>query len=161
MALERRDFTEMSPPTLLVSIQMSALINHLSESPPPSHASAKTQHTTQHTSRLSNRALSTGSLRIEKLQYALQYSERILEECHQSFIKLNHFWDDIKRFGGLNWISRSHGISTTLIDISIICHVPINVYHLSIKLQIENQHYQGLFFWLLLWKRFDWGHLDS
>lgn len=160
MALQRRVITEISPPTLL-SIQMSALINHLSESPPPSHASAKTQHTTQHTSRLSNRALSTGSLRIEKLQYALQYSERILEECHQSFIKLNHFWDDIKRFGSLNWISRSHGISTTLIDISVICHVPINVYHLSIKLQIENRHYHGLFFWLLLWKCFDWGHLDS
>lgn len=44
MARQRSVITEMSPPTKRISIQMSALINHLSESPPPSHASAKTQH---------------------------------------------------------------------------------------------------------------------
>lgn len=63
-----------------------------------------------HTSRLSTRTMSTGRFRTEKLQYGLQYSERILEECHESFIKLNHSCQDIKGSWSLNWISRSHDI---------------------------------------------------
>lgn len=125
---------------------MSALINHLSENPSPPQASAKnSRHHAAHQLTL-NGAVLTGRFSVENLQCERQCSQRILKWCHLSFTKLNHFCKDIIGSWSPNWISRSHYISWKMIDVSVRCHVPINVYHHSIKLQIKREKVASSFF---------------
>lgn len=74
-ALQLSSFPSKCQLWLITSVRA---LHHLMDLPRPSTS-------TQHTSRLSNRSMSIGRFRIEKLQYGSQYSERILEEMSPDF----------------------------------------------------------------------------